>query len=201
MNSREMLLHTAERLFAEHGFDGVSARMIHYESGVNIAMISYYFGSKEGLFQALLEEKFPVIRERLEVIRLSKISYWKKIEATIEAYIERVFHHVSFSKIIFREMSMTQRPEHNKMITGYIQKNAEIILSFIKEGIETKEFRKVDPEMTLSTLFATIFQWINLSPICGKILKVKKSEDLYSELYKQRLQQHLKELMKHHLIQ
>ncbi|MEY4902351.1 MAG: hypothetical protein RLZZ292_166 [Bacteroidota bacterium] len=200
IDSREMLLRVAEKLFAEHGFDAVTTRMISRESDVNIAMISYYFGSKEGLFQALLEGKFPIIRERLEAIRDKEMTYWEKIEATIEVYVDRMFDNVYFAKIIFREMSMRQRPEHNELITKYIQRNSELILSFFKEGISTGEFRNVDPEMTLSSMFATIFQWINLSSMGEKMLNVKNREDLYNKEYRLRLKVHLKDMMKRHLI-
>ena len=43
------ILNVAERLFAEEGFDGTSVRDIAKNANVNVAMISYYFGSKEKL--------------------------------------------------------------------------------------------------------------------------------------------------------
>ena len=199
IDSREMLLRTAEKLFAEYGFDGVSTRMIHHESGVNIAMISYYFGSKEGLFQALMDGRFPVMRERLEIIRDRETTSWEKIEAIIEVYIDRMFDHVNFSKIIFREMSMKENPEHNGLIIKYIQRNTELVLGIIKTGIEKGEFRNIDPEMTLSSMFATIFQWINLSSISEKMMNVKRKEDLYNQEHRLRLKLHLKDMMKRHL--
>jgi AcrR family transcriptional regulator len=200
IDSREMLLRTAEKLFAEHGFDAVTTRMIHHESGVNIAMISYYFGSKEGLFQALMDGKFPIMKERLEAIRDSETTYWEKINATIDIYIDRMFDNVYFAKIIFREMSMKENPEHNGLIIKYIQRNLELILTFLKEGIEKGEFRNVDPEMTLSSMFATIFQWINLSSMSEKMMNVKHKDDLYNQEYRTRLKLHLKDMMKRHLI-
>jgi AcrR family transcriptional regulator len=56
------IIETAERLFAERGFDGTSVRDIAHEAGVNIAMISYYFGSKENLMEALLEWRVGSIK-------------------------------------------------------------------------------------------------------------------------------------------
>jgi len=51
------IIGTAERLFSTKGFDGTSVRDIADEAGVNIAMISYYFGSKEKLMEALFERR------------------------------------------------------------------------------------------------------------------------------------------------
>ncbi|MES1161400.1 MAG: TetR family transcriptional regulator, partial [Bacteroidota bacterium] len=48
-DKREHILIVAEELFGENGFDGTSVRDIAHKAGVNLAMISYYFGSKEKL--------------------------------------------------------------------------------------------------------------------------------------------------------
>jgi hypothetical protein len=149
----------------------------------------------------MLTEKFPLIREKLDALKSSQLTFLEKIESTIEIYSDRMFESVNFTKIIFREMSMTQRPDHNKLIIDYIRGNLDVILSFINDGIRCGEFRSVDPEMTLCSLISTIVQWINMSPVSIKMMKEKKNENLYTTKYKIRLQTHLKDMMKRHLIE
>jgi AcrR family transcriptional regulator len=48
----------ARTLFAEHGFSGASTRAIAEAAGCNVAMIGYYFGSKEGLLDTILDSYF-----------------------------------------------------------------------------------------------------------------------------------------------
>ena len=48
------ILLVAEELFALHGFDGTSVRDIAEKAGVNLAMISYYFQSKENSWKLYL---------------------------------------------------------------------------------------------------------------------------------------------------
>jgi len=48
--SREHILATARRLFAEHGFDGTSLRQVAREAGVDPAMIHHFFKGKDELF-------------------------------------------------------------------------------------------------------------------------------------------------------
>lgn len=57
--SRERLLLTAMRLFAEQGFGATSTRGIALAAGTNIASISYYFGDKAGLYRAAFSELAP----------------------------------------------------------------------------------------------------------------------------------------------
>ena len=48
--SREHILATAQRLFAEHGFDGTSLRQIAREASVDPAMVHHFFNGKDELF-------------------------------------------------------------------------------------------------------------------------------------------------------
>jgi AcrR family transcriptional regulator len=51
------ILFAGERAFAEFGYNGASMRAIAREAGVNQAMIAYYFGSKEGLLEAIMRRR------------------------------------------------------------------------------------------------------------------------------------------------
>ena len=63
--ARVELLLTAERLFATLGLDNVSLRQIASEAGyANPATIQYHFGSKQGLYRAIVEYRTPGIDRR-----------------------------------------------------------------------------------------------------------------------------------------
>ncbi|HQG39237.1 MAG TPA: helix-turn-helix domain-containing protein, partial [Chitinophagales bacterium] len=57
IDKREFILDAAERLFAEQGFEAVSVREISKAADINIAMVSYYFGSKEKLYEEVIQRK------------------------------------------------------------------------------------------------------------------------------------------------
>jgi AcrR family transcriptional regulator len=54
--TRTRILEAALELFATSGFDGASTRTIAEQAGVNLPAIQYYFGSKEGLYRAVIEQ-------------------------------------------------------------------------------------------------------------------------------------------------
>ncbi len=56
--SKDNLLAIATPLFAVKGFKGVSVRELASAAGMNVSMISYYFGGKERLYEAVLTEQF-----------------------------------------------------------------------------------------------------------------------------------------------
>jgi len=68
-DTRDQILDTAERLFAEFGIDGVSIRTITAEARVNLAAIHYHFGSKEALVREVFVRRIdPLNRERLRLL-------------------------------------------------------------------------------------------------------------------------------------
>jgi AcrR family transcriptional regulator len=67
---RERIFLAAERLFAERGFDGVSVRDIVQAADVNLAAVSYYFGSKSELLLAVFRRRAKELnQERRTLLR------------------------------------------------------------------------------------------------------------------------------------
>ena len=68
-DTKEQILDTAERSFAESGIDAVSLRAITAEASVNLAAIHYHFGSKEALVKAVFARRLiPLNRERVRLL-------------------------------------------------------------------------------------------------------------------------------------
>jgi AcrR family transcriptional regulator len=68
-DTRDRILNAAEALFAEHGFERASLRLLTAEANVNLAAVNYHFGSKEGLIRAVFERRLaPLNAERLAAL-------------------------------------------------------------------------------------------------------------------------------------
>ena len=53
-NKKQVIIESAVFLFNSKGFDGTSVRDIAARAGVNVALISYYFGGKKSLLESLM---------------------------------------------------------------------------------------------------------------------------------------------------
>src|SRR6478609_7225410 len=84
------ILQVAEKLFAEVGFDGTSIRDIAKEANINIAMISYYFGSKEKLLESIILHRASGLKLILDNLMLEDLDPLQKIHNLIELYIEKI---------------------------------------------------------------------------------------------------------------
>ena len=65
---RQAILLAAEKLFARHGYHAVSIRQIADEAGVPLALVGYYFGPKNELFEAIFAHWNHTIEERLAAL-------------------------------------------------------------------------------------------------------------------------------------
>ncbi|MEV0459048.1 TetR/AcrR family transcriptional regulator [Catellatospora methionotrophica] len=74
--TRQLLLDAARRRFAAHGYTGTTVRDIADEAGVNVALISRYFTSKEGLFEACLVGAVDELRHAVAPdVSLDRVPY------------------------------------------------------------------------------------------------------------------------------
>lgn len=95
--TRQKLISVGTRLFGLNGFNGVSMRALSKEAGTNLATVSYHFGGKFGLYEAILinilerkEEVFPSeekIRHKIELMKLGKLSDFELVSWFVKTFV------------------------------------------------------------------------------------------------------------------
>lgn len=150
------ILEAANKLFCEMGYEGTSTRQIAKESGANMAMINYYFGSKEGVFIEIMNERIENFSAHLKIINEDKITSLEKLHRVIEGYATRIFNNFSFHKMMHRELSLSQRPEMYDKIKCAMGNNMQMIERIITSGIDDGSFYKIDVRMLIANIMGTI---------------------------------------------
>lgn len=88
--SSNRLVLTAERLFAQHGIDGVSLRQISAEAGSgNNSAVHYHFGSKQGLVAAIFGHRLPQLIKERQLLAARR--HPDDLRSHLEAYFLPVF--------------------------------------------------------------------------------------------------------------
>jgi AcrR family transcriptional regulator len=193
------IINTAERLFSVTGFEGTSVRDIANEAGVNVAMISYYFGSKEKLMEAVFEQKTNKIRLTVEnLLQNNHLPVIEKVNVLIDDYLEKFLTQQEFHKIMMREQLAEKNTAIQVLIHELKKRNLASIKKLIQEGQKTGVFRKnVDLPLMMATLTGTVSQMI-----CSQKFyrEINNMEDLpqaeYNKYIKKKLGVHLKNLFK-----
>jgi len=194
------IIDTAEGLFADKGFDGTSVRDIAEVAGINVAMISYYFGSKEKLMEALFEIKIERIKDRLEsLLKDETLTPFQKVNIMIDEQIERMWSGQRFYKIMLCEQLIDTNPSITRKVSELKLRNAELVNKIVKDGQEKGVFKKeVDVVLILNTMIGTSWQTLVSQDYYKNFSAEDMSltDDAYKEQMKTKLSNHVKTLFK-----
>lgn len=193
------ILEVAERLFATYGFEGTSVRDISKEAEVNIAMISYYFGSKEKLLEAVFMMRGHEIKQQIEsMIQNQTLSPLDKIFQLIDSYVDRMMRRQNFHKLVVREQMLMKESATLSFIYDLKRRNQELIRSLIKEGQEKGTFKKnIDIPLMMITLIGTANQLITTQHIYKELNNLQDMPDeQFQKHLKKKLNIHIKTLFK-----
>jgi AcrR family transcriptional regulator len=203
IDKKDHIIDVAEKVFAELGYDGASTRMISGEAGVNMAMLNYYFGSKEGLYLAVFERKISAFRTLLQNIgNDDSISAWDKMERCIDNYVERIITNSCFQKLINRELSLNKRSDLTDKMTTILMTNVLEFKKIIQEGIDKGLFHAdTEQELTIMTIFGTKNYLINSPQIASLMLGHDIGDEIFlEENVKPRMKVYMKKLLKSYLV-
>jgi AcrR family transcriptional regulator len=191
------ILQVAEKLFAEQGFDGTSIRNISKEAKINIAMISYYFGSKEKLLESLIF--FRTVDLKIQLENLSKkeeLSPLDKINKLIELYISKIHNNKCIYQILHFELSSKKREMNFQSFTDVKIANLLSLQTIIEEGQEKGIFRKdVTIPLIAPTIFGTYLHF-HMSKVFFQNLLNLKTEADYDNYIKSDFTKHIQQTIK-----
>lgn len=161
LNEKQIkILEIAEKLFAENGFDGTSIRQISKEAGINIAMISYYFGSKEKLLEALLLYRNADFKMELEIRVSKEQDFLKTVDDIVELVVKRIHRNRRTYKIIHFEYSNENRKIDFDKYIDQKKSNYELVENFVALGQEAGVFSKeVNTSLIMPTVLGTYFHF------------------------------------------
>lgn len=192
-----LIMDTALRLFAEKGYDKTSIRDIAFAADVNVAMVSYYFGSKEKLLEALFSKHFTYITTMLESILYEKeSSAFEKVDRIIDVFIDTLYSRQLFNRLMTREASIIHEGPLFDMILDMKTKNRKLVERAVKSGQRIGAFRKdVNVFFLSSVLIGSVNQML---ANCRYEAKHAKLNDEERETFKKKnieiLRKHLKQM-------
>ena len=202
MDKQEIILNAAMDLFSQKGFEGTSVREIAANARVNPAMISYYFESKEKMLEKLVERRASYLSGVFEeLVKNTALTRTEKLNVVIDSYVERMFSSPSFMHILHRELSLEKREKLKEGISDVLLKNFNAAKSIIEDGVASGEFNNVDAELTMVSIIGTINHMFLSEVMCRKILQKNKDFNPYkSKILKERLKDHLKQMIDTYLV-
>jgi AcrR family transcriptional regulator len=190
------ILNAAEQLFAEEGFDGASIRTIAKLAHVNIAMISYYFGSKEKLLEALIIHRTHSMKMQLENISREDLSPVEKVDRLIDLYIWRINENKCMYQIMHFELTTKKRILNMESFMTIKKANADIFKRVIEDGQHKGAFKTgININMIPVTILGTIVHFRTNRLYFEQTLGLN-TEEAYENYITNELTLHIKQTIK-----
>lgn len=161
-DTRRRILEKALDLFAAHGYEGASTRQIAEGAGVNLPAIQYYFGNKEGLYRAIIEDivadterhmsgVLPRVRSALDDPGTTPGELAELLCQTLEAFITVVTSgpQVDSRRLIFARSEVEETPGLDRLHENGMRQIFNPCLALFAR-IHGKS--EGDPEITMRTM-------------------------------------------------
>ena len=170
LTAQEKIKESARNVFTRKGFAATRTRDIAEEAGINLALLNYYFRSKEKLFEIVYLEKMQKFFGFIgPIIYDDSTSLDKKIEGIVSIYIDMLL----------------DNPDIPFFILGESRNNPAIVLNampkkdFLKNSVFIQQLREKKPgqdpyQFLLTMLGMTIFPFL-MKPVFQKITETDES--------------------------
>ncbi len=170
------IITTAIPLFAMKGLNGVSVRELARAADVNISMISYYFGGKEGLYAAVLEEQFATLT-RLEWVDQMEKDTLEKFEMYVRATVSRYRKNPYLLRFYTSELT-NPTACFETIVKPAIKKVVQVLLNTFTDGLTHEKFRDgLNPADTVLALVGMINFYFLLEPATTELVDHSPGRD------------------------
>ena len=162
--TRQRILHAATMEFAEHGYSGGRIDRIIKAADVNVRMLYHYFGSKEVLYLAALEETYRTIRESEITLGMEEAHPVEGMRRLIELTFDFLNSDPFFVRLIMSENLMKGSIiRKSKAVPEMTQPLLKSLRALVHRGQQEGVFHdRVDPEsLYMSILGLSIIQVSN----------------------------------------
>jgi AcrR family transcriptional regulator len=155
--ARAQLLETASAIMRDGDVDDISLSELSLRSGLNSALVKYYFGNKAGLLKALLDRDWQAIVSSVDAL-VAKDG-WDP-EAKLRRHISKVvdtFYTVPYlNRLTMRLVGESDDAEARRIADCYLSPIYRAYEQLIGEGVQAGAFRPIDPQLFYFTVTGAV---------------------------------------------
>lgn len=150
--AQERIFDAAERLFAQHGFDGVSIHDVACAAGVSKANVFHHTASKSELYDRILQAACAAFTQRYEDLARVQGSFEQRVVSLIAWHAQHLREHPDAARLILRELTMVADATEASPANRCIGANLDRVQRLLEDG--SGATRKVDMAFVARVLLA-----------------------------------------------
>lgn len=159
--AEEKIKEAARRIFHKKGYGATRTRDIAEEAGINLALLNYYFRSKEKLFEMIMsDDVHQFLNSISEVFNDKDSTIDEKIDALVGRYIDELMEHPDIPIFVLSELR--SNPEHlfDKLgLDGFL--SGSTFIKQLKTAQQAGEISPIPPiHLVINLLSMTVFPFV-----------------------------------------
>jgi TetR/AcrR family transcriptional regulator len=165
------LVAAARELFARRSFGEVGIRELSRAAGVTPGMISYYFGGKQGLYEAMLAAVFEDLLAHVRELAAQPAETTAPLAGLVRLYAATLTAQPWLPALLLREIITGDPGVRARFVERFAHQAAALLPRLVSAEIASGALRKdLDPVLTLFALVgSTVFPFL-VHPVLGKVL-------------------------------
>ncbi|MCT2399668.1 TetR family transcriptional regulator [Novosphingobium sp. HK4-1] len=185
--ARALLLDTAGAIMREGDVIDISLSELSLRSGLNSALVKYYFGNKAGLLKALLERDWQAIVTSVDAL-VAKDG-WDP-ESKLRRHLWKVvdtFYAVPYlNRLTMRVIRESDDVEAQRIADSYLSPIYRAYEQLIGDGVKAGVFREIDPQLFYFTVTGAVDRFFSTR----LVLKHCFDQDTLTEELRDRYREH-----------
>ena len=179
---REQLLDAAIRLATERGIDATSIRAIADEAGVTPGMISYYFGGKQGLSEAMIDRVYERIVARVRAF-LDEPEAGDPLTGLVQFQVATFASAPWLPQLVVREVLAKDGPLRKFFIARIASGPATLVPALLRREMASGRIRDdLDPALTMLSLMGMLVFPFLAYPVLHDVLGYEIDQDFRDRL-------------------
>jgi len=159
LSTEEKIKAAAKKLFTQKGFAATKTRDIAEEAGINLALLNYYFRSKEKLFELVMRENLSLfVGVLLEDIKNTPRSFEEQMNFLVGRYIDMLLENPDLPFFILNLIQsghFQTDDQGNPVLKEITQLRAEF-LKYAMEQMEQGKIKKIHPLHLMANMMSMI---------------------------------------------
>ena len=169
-DARRALIEAAQAILAARPAGKLTVREVASRAGCDVALVNYYFGSKDGLLAAALEDALAELRQVLESNTRREGTFEEQVRRMVREPILAMGERRHLPRMIIGQILLERGPQADRWIAALGISQLQAVGDIVEDGIRSGAFRQVDARALVYSFSAIPAFFFLMAPVIERIL-------------------------------
>jgi TetR/AcrR family transcriptional regulator len=190
-DARTQLLDAASAIMRQGDIEDVSLSELSRRSGLNSALVKYYFGNKAGLLRALIDREWSARVRQMEALIARDFDPETKLRIHMTGVVDNFFRQPYTHRLLLRMIRESAPAEAQRLADSYLKPMFRAYEALVGEGVAAGVFRPVDPQLFYFTVIGAADRFFTAQ----LALRYCSDTDVLDEALRERYRAHLNDFV------